>query len=77
MGIYGIAHELQQGGDVPVVYDNTAEYYDACEDEWELMFCCDVCGEVKHADHQQPKHVYEPTVDVLVMCFDCFAGPFY
>lgn len=72
MGIYGMAHELQQGGDVPVVYDNSAEYWDACDEVEE--FTCDMCGEWKVVDDDQPVLVKDPTVDVIVLCAKCYEG---
>lgn len=75
MGIYGIMHELQQGGDIPVIYDNSAEYWDACDleslaDGSGLIpeFKCDGCGEWLPVDAHQP-HVYDD--GHLVLCVNC------
>ena len=76
VGIYGIMHELQQGGDVPAIYDNSAEYWDAYDEEVDapddIHFCCDGCDRwLPHTD-EQPHIVKDPTVDVLVFCDNCY-----
>lgn len=82
MGIYGIAHELQQGGDVPVYADNSAEYWDAVDvddfvnDEDDYLdgsglkpeFKCDGCYRWLPVTDHEP-HVYDD--GHLVLCASC------